>query len=325
MRIARLRRVLIASLVVFLFLLLVNLFRSTPAGFSPAADDGFAYVFYATTDKYACSVLVNADRLKTQLRSLVPIHVLVSPSVSSAYIQAFRNAGITVHQEEPPPSATGGGDFYKDSLLKLVAFKLHQLDPGLKRVLVLDSDQLVMKSLDALFYELPLVDLAAPHAYWIDDDTVASTFMVIQLSDRLWEQVSAAMAEDWRSGRTRPDMDLVNDVLGSTAMKLGGEYVTLNSHWESWNLPPWYHPPEAFGRGVVMPRMWEHRPNFQALQDLYDVAPVIHFTAAGKPWTWSVADVHRSHMAAHPVLTEQFKVWRESAMGLCPGNLIKRV
>ena len=25
-------------------------------------------------------------------------------------------------------------------------------------------------------------------------------------------------------------------------MMLSGEYVTLNSHWEDWNLPKWYHP-----------------------------------------------------------------------------------
>ncbi|GAB7347365.1 hypothetical protein MBLNU459_g4299t2 [Dothideomycetes sp. NU459] len=36
-------------------------------------------------------------------------------------------------------------------------------------------------------------------------------------------------------------MDVVNELLGDTVMLLPGHFVTLNSHWEDWNLPNWYH------------------------------------------------------------------------------------
>lgn len=34
-------------------------------------------------------------------------------------------------------------------------------------------------------------------------------------------------------------------------MMLSGEYVTLNSHWEDWNLPTWHHPKHALNMTTV--------------------------------------------------------------------------
>lgn len=64
---------------------------------------------------------------------------------------------------------------------------------GLKRVLAFDADQLILKNLDHLFEGLPEVDLAAPRAYWLAKDFLASTFMMINLSDRLWSTVKSAL------------------------------------------------------------------------------------------------------------------------------------
>jgi len=108
---------------------------------------------------------------------------------------------------------------------------------------VLDADQLILRSLDSLF-ELPDVDLAAPRAYWIGKDAIASTLLLITLSDRLWDTVSKGM-QDMKTGFY--DMDLVNKLLGDTVLMLPGTYVTLNSHFEDWNMPKWYHP-ESKGR-----------------------------------------------------------------------------
>ncbi|KXS95699.1 hypothetical protein AC578_841 [Pseudocercospora eumusae] len=209
-----------------------------PSAASVNQDGGYAYSFYATSDEYACSVLVNVYRLQQDLRSQIPIHVIASSKVSQAYISAFEERGVTVHIEQPPSFPAGDGGYYMDCLLKLLAFKLHRLTPGLKRVLAFDSDQLVLQNLDHLFSGLPMVDLAAPRAYWIAKDFLASTFLMISLSDRLWEDVNHALGS---IGYGKFDMDLINDLLGDQVMMLSGEYVTLNSHWEDWNLPKWYH------------------------------------------------------------------------------------
>ncbi|KAH9827368.1 hypothetical protein Tdes44962_MAKER09748 [Teratosphaeria destructans] len=211
-------------------------------------EEGFAYVFYATADPYACSVLVNIHRLHDLLHVTYPIHVLVSSAISETYIDAFRSAGVTVHVERAPPLKGTGASYYQDCLLKLVAFKLHEWDPTLKRVLAFDSDQLVMKNLDHLFVGLPDVDLAAPRAYWLAKDFLASTFLMINLSDRLWRTVETALATVQYN---KFDMDLINEVLGETVMMLSGEYVTLNSHWEDWGLPSWYHASEGLNLTTV--------------------------------------------------------------------------
>ncbi|KAI6865329.1 hypothetical protein KC338_g5115 [Hortaea werneckii] len=220
----------------------------TKSKVDPAAK-GFAYAFYATSDSYACSALVNIYRLQHELETKLPIHMLVSDGVSSPYIQSFEAAGVFVHHEQTPKlKSSMVGSYYEDCLLKLLAFKLHTLDPRLKRVLALDSDQLVMQNLDHLFAGLPEVDLAAPRAYWLSRDFLASTFMMISLSDRLWKTVEDALDT---IGYDKFDMDLINDLLGDTVMMLSGEYVTLNSHWEDWNLPKWYHPTQELNMTTI--------------------------------------------------------------------------
>lgn len=116
-----------------------------------------------------------------------------------------------VHFEEAPPLSGGNAGYYGDCLLQLLAFKLHRLSPGLKRVLAFDSDQLIMRNLDHLFTGLPAVDLASPRAYWLAKDFLASTFMIIDLSDRLWEAVNSALSS---AGYNEFDMDIINNLLG---------------------------------------------------------------------------------------------------------------
>ena len=207
---------------------------------------GFAYIFYATSDLYACSALVNIARLRNILNSTLAIHILVSEEVSASYLTAMKSLDTTVHLEKVPQPASGTINigYYRDCMLKLLAFKMHILSPGLKRVLAFDSDQLILRNLDNLFTGLPPVDLAAPRAYWINKSMLASTFLFIDLSDRLWNIVSAAIEG---AGAQKFDMDVINDVLGDTVMMLSGEYVTLNSHWEDWGLPTWFRGQEKEG------------------------------------------------------------------------------
>ncbi|KAF2151656.1 glycosyltransferase family 8 protein [Myriangium duriaei CBS 260.36] len=201
----------------------------------------FAYVFYATEDTYACSVLVNIDRLQNKLKVDYPIYVLATEALSQPYLEAFKKKNVIVSIQQVPPLAEGSAGYYRDCLVKLLAFKMHHVNAHLKRVIMMDSDQLVLKNLDHLFTGLPEVDLAAPRAYWLGKEVVSSTLMVISLSDRLWNTIETTM-QNITNGKY--DMDLVNDVLGDTVLMLPGKYITINSHWETWGIPKWYHEPD---------------------------------------------------------------------------------
>ena len=172
---------------------------------------------------------MNIHRLQHILNTSLPIHVLASTDVSESHVNAMKTSNATVHIQKPPPLPETDGGYYQHCLLKLLAFKMHTLSPGLKRVLAFDADQLIMKNMDYLFEGLPAVDLAAPRAYWLAEEFLASTFMMINLSDRLWETINNALAT---MESNKFDMDLINEQLGDTVMMLSGEYATLNSHWE---------------------------------------------------------------------------------------------
>lgn len=328
-----------------------------PLSRKEAEDAGFAYVLYATSDSYACSALVNIHQLQT-LGSTVPIHVLASEGVSEAYIDAFATAGVTVHLEVTPKLPLQHGHYYEDCLLKLVVFKLHKLDRSLKRVLLFDSDQLILKHFDNLFSDIPPVDLAAPRAYWLRpwQAVFSSAFMLINLSDRLWDKVNQTLPtgdDDFGGANPKLDMDILNDLLVDTVTVLSGEYVTLNSHWEAWDLPAWYHPEDRHNSSHVKstkmskkktrPRLpmvqitrlldddqastaaakadMTHSENsdiFQDLAALYEYSSIIHFTALGKPWMYTVEQVVQQRKDAHPAFSLQFGRWSNVAEQVCP-------
>ena len=224
--------------------------------------------------------------------------------------------------------------------------------------------------------------------------------MMINLSDRLWETIRAAF-EVFEYNKF--DMDLVNDVLGDTVMMLSGEYVTLNSHWENWDLPRWFHPtgkleatvvkrmngllkppresgesgrqveqedsdvqdwiatgqqvslsgsaigvlahaptPAAALSASLLPPVLDEEdekpkpvppspsPRFpdshsisKQLYQLQESAPIIHFSALGKPWMLPRMAVTVARPDAHPLLAQQFEMWRETAAMVCPDGILQ--
>lgn len=197
----------------------------------------FAYVFYATQSDYACSVLVNIDRLQNLFNTTHRIIVLVRPDLASSYLTAFTRLNATVIPYSPPELRDEQIVYYHDVLLKLVAFRLHHYIPSLKRILVLDSDQLILQSLDHVF-DLPPVDVAAPRAYWSQEGTgFTSTFLLVTLSDRVWDRMTQELGAIKQNVF---DMDLVNEMFKQTVLMLPGDYATLNSHWETNDIPSWW-------------------------------------------------------------------------------------
>ena len=212
----------------------------TPEGNTTILPDSglspYAFVFYATKAEYACSVLVNIDRLNSIFQTKHRIIVLVKPTISSEYLSRFTAQNATVIPYEPPPLYDNDDPYYTDVLLKLVGFRLHQYIPSLKRILILDSDQIILQSLDHVF-SLPAADLAAPRAYWKGTFGFTSAFLLVSLSDRLWDRIDLALhtiKDDTF------DMDLLNQMFAETVMLLPGDYCTLNSQWEINSIPTWW-------------------------------------------------------------------------------------
>lgn len=180
---------------------------------------------------------------------------------------------------------------------------------------------------------------------------------------------------------------ITDQIPGDEVMMLSGEYVALNSHWEDWNLPKWYHPNHTLNMTTIarlnelarqarlggvaterqeagslgnssfsnattntvvpgptatttlpsdaspsltnnlinpatvlpVPRFPEGHPISKELHELQNAAAVIHFSAAGKPWTVTEASLRSQRPDAHPLLREQFRTWRETAAMVCPG------
>lgn len=129
-------------------------------------DQGNAYVFYATSNLYACSAMVNVHRLTRLFQTPHPIYMLVSRAVSASYTRKFRDSyNVTVLVHEPPQLHDGAAPYYQDVMLKLLAFGLNNLTTTIategaahhrkiERVIVMDADVLVLRSLDGLFEKI---------------------------------------------------------------------------------------------------------------------------------------------------------------------------
>jgi len=49
-------------------------------------------------------------------------------------------------------------------------------------------------------------------------------------------------------------------------------------------------------------------------EDVY----ILHFTALGKPWSYTVEGVMRQRPKAHPLFAQQFLLWHVAARHVCP-------
>jgi hypothetical protein len=45
---------------------------------------------------------------------------------------------------------------------------------------------------------------------------------------------------------------------------------------------------------------------------------ILHFTALGKPWSYTVQSVRKRRPKAHPLFAQQFLLWRMAARQVCP-------
>ncbi|KAM4067465.1 hypothetical protein HRG_001392 [Hirsutella rhossiliensis] len=318
------RRVTVTCLVVLVWALL-QLVRSSGSlpyknarRFGRVPDRSRSYVFYATQDIYACSVLVNVHVLRNLLHTRYRIAAILSAEVAPEIQHAMEEAGVDVYEETPPLLHQDSIAYYRDCLLKLKAFKMHELDPSLKEIVVLDSDQFIMHNIDDLF-DVHYINYTAPSAYWIDHLWLASTCVLIRLDPLLWKDIEAATRS---IGPGRFDMEIVNDLFRVPSQILSGSYVTLDSAWGDWILPNWFDTKKTASRVEAK----STRASSRELEDLYHhQAKIIHFTVVGKPWMHDVEGLRKLRPSAHPLLTELFRRWRTIAMEMCPLKLIDHV
>jgi alpha-N-acetylglucosamine transferase len=98
------------------------------------------------------------------------------------------------------------------SYTKLHAFNMTEYD----RIIVMDSDATLQKSIDELFLIPPAV-AAMPRAYWLDTPTLASHIMVITPSATEFARIQKAVD---KAGLGTYDMEIVNSLYSSTCMVL---------------------------------------------------------------------------------------------------------
>lgn len=235
-----------------------------------------AYGFFAATKNHLIAAMVNIRRLTQLGRKQVDFVVLTNEET-----RGFCHEGVRFlpYDKAAIPSPNG---YYVDCMVKLLFFNMTVYE----RVIYMDSDSLVLKSLDSLF-DLPPVVLASPVAYWENEPCFTSALLVIQPDTKTWLRLSARMVPTIEGKRY--DMDLLNvfyqHKLGVHAktfpdvLLLPGYFLALSSHFRS---------PHHGWTDSGQPKSLEP---FTDIDALANKTYVVHFSGQPKPWSLSTKNV----------------------------------
>ncbi|KAJ3157998.1 hypothetical protein HDU89_000380 [Geranomyces variabilis] len=251
-----------------------------------------AYVFYVTSDTYACACMaLVASIQKAGKRADIGLVALVTAGVSKKRLEQL--AGAKIRTTEVASMSTQTSDpTWRESLTRLAAFKLVEFD----RIVVLDADGTVLKSLDFLF-DLPSFPIYAPRAYWLPQPFLAATLYVIEPSEALYDAQVEVYEKAAKKGETLFDMDVANRAFKDIASFLPGTVALLNGDF---NQPPLAK--SAANPFLTNAKLWE---------DPY----YVHFSESplggyGKPWSHSNPDRKIvSNPDAHPLYRSLFETY----------------
>eukprot|EP00644_Phytophthora_capsici_P014777 jgi/Phyca11/510070/fgenesh2_kg.PHYCAscaffold_53_\ len=252
----------------------------------------FAYFFYVTSDTYACAAIQFIDRLTTKLEmnsTSIDVVVMHTRGVGGRFLNKMQDLHIrTIEVESIHADATERT--WRESLTKLRVFQ----DWGYSRVVFFDADAVPMVNLDHLF-DLPSATLYAPTAYWLEQPFFASTMLVIEPSEEVFNNI-VQWARD-RGAAAGFDMDILNLYFKDSVRYLPGTYTILNSD---------------FRRSPS-----EKSKLFNTTAELKEHAKVVHFSCKpngeyGKPWNWPSHDLSLVEgKGFDPLFAELFKdYWR---------------
>jgi hypothetical protein len=238
-----------------------------------------AYVFYATNDAYAVAALVFVRRLRELgLRADLDL-VALHHSLSRPLVEAMGELGVVARPVAPLRGKRGG---FRDALTKLRLFELIEYD----RLVFADVDAMPLRPLDYLF-DLPISrPIAAPSAYWLPQPFWTSALLVVEPSSAFPPRLAPHLRTARRDRRY--DMDIVNAEFGGETHTLPPETFCLSSEWEEAGRPGHFADP---------------------VEALATVS-LVHFTALGKPWSYSPGEARRLRPHAHPAFYELFEAWR---------------
>ncbi|CAI7588514.1 unnamed protein product [Penicillium palitans] len=196
----------------------------------------FAYTQYATNEVYMCNCLMVFEALH-RLGSKAD-RVLFYPEewdlvvedeydrVSQLLLEAKHRYNVVLIPIKiegiQDPAVSGSRASWDTSTAKLMAFGEHEYD----RVIHLDSDVLLLQTMDELFF-LPPTTAAMPRAYWLLPDKMLSSLMVViepSLREYLALTEVTTLAQngqvDMNLTDHRYDMELLNRRYGDSAMVL---------------------------------------------------------------------------------------------------------
>jgi len=194
-----------------------------------------AYVFLLCNVEYLRMTTVAVRSLLATGPSM-PIVVMTVGHVPGAVFPT----GVVVETVAMP--ATLGQHQWRCTFAKLYAARLTSYE----RVIVLDSDVLVLENLDHLFNVDPGDSLAAPPAYWLQQPFFTSGGPLIvntgatKFADVLDNELSVAVGGE---------MDYINSRYSKTIVPLHESYTTLIGQW---------HPPDAIFKRITGRPMMVH-------------------------------------------------------------------
>jgi hypothetical protein len=199
-------------------------------------------------------------------------------SVSRDLLDHMRAQGLVTRRVQRLMSA---GGHFRDSLIKLRLFQLTEYE----RIVYVDADALVRRNLDHLFTLAFDGPIAAPKAYWLPQPFWSSHLLVVKPACDLWERVVRQLGP--AAARGRYDMDIVNEEFGREIWTLPDATTCLDSEWEVIGRPGYFPDP------------------VEALDNI----SVVHFSALGKPWTYSARALHRKRPSAHDAFYRLREDW----------------
>lgn len=186
----------------------------------------FAWFQYATTPAYLCNslmILDSLDHLETRAEKVLVYPNEWDSNPVDRRVPALLQKAREKYKPQLMPvnvkSVVGKTDAndsrtWAETFVKLLVFN----QTGYDRVISLDSDTVVLKNMDELFF-LPRATVAMPRAYWIKQKPglLASIMVVVEPSHREWTRVEQAIINR-KEGEF--DMEILNSLYNTTALIL---------------------------------------------------------------------------------------------------------
>lgn len=247
----------------------------------------FVYVTVLTNQRYLPGVWVLSQSLKA-VRSQYGLIVLIPENRKEELGEQLQKWQIEVITAPPLPAPNSlRNGKYADSHWNETFFKLRVAELlQFKKVIMLDSDMVILKNLDHLF-EMPSYTAVAADRYSMSYSThLNSGLMVIvpghELSHRLQANIEPAVARCLASGRSAGDQDVFQET------------------YPDWNERKELQLPVQYNLIQGVSGMLCRRKIPQGYKGVY----VVHFIGRKKPWDFSAKDY--VYMAYHGIKQRNF-------------------